>query len=90
MKKFLINLALCLTFIIIYLLQVNLFSSVRIAGIMPNLFVIYILFIGLFYSRIAGTVYGVICGLLLDLFCGRNVGTSAIMLGAVRINRRYI
>lgn len=50
---------------------------------MPNLFVIYVLFIGLFYSKIAGTTYGTICGLLLDLFIGRKVGISAIMLGTV-------
>ena len=50
---------------------------------MPNLFVIYILFIGLYYNKIAGVTYGIACGILLDLFIGRKVGVSAIMLGAV-------
>ncbi len=50
---------------------------------MPNLFVIFILFIGLFYNKIAGVTYGIACGILLDLFIGRKVGISAIMLGAV-------
>lgn len=50
---------------------------------MPNLFVIFILFIGLFYNRIAGVTYGIACGILLDLFIGRKVGISAIMLGTV-------
>ena len=50
---------------------------------MPNLFVIFILVIGLFYNKIAGVTYGIACGILLDLFIGRKVGISAIMLGAV-------
>ena len=50
---------------------------------MPNLFVIFVLFIGLFYSRTAGTVYGILFGILLDLFIGRKIGLSAIMLGTV-------
>lgn len=50
---------------------------------MPNLFVILILFIGLYYNKIAGVTYGIGCGILLDLFIGRKVGISAIMLGAV-------
>ena len=54
MKKVLINILIIVTFLIIYLLQVNLFSNFRIAGIMPNIFVIFILFIGLFCSRIIG------------------------------------
>lgn len=81
MKKVLINILLIIVFIFIYLIQINLFTSFKIAGIMPNLFVIYVLFIGLFYSRIAGTVYGVIFGILLDLFIGRKMGVTSIMLG---------
>ena len=50
---------------------------------MPNLFIIYILFIGLFYSRIAGMTYGIGIGIMLDLFIGRKVGITAIMLGIV-------
>ncbi len=50
---------------------------------MPNIFVIFVLFIGLFYSRTAGSVYGIVFGVLLDLFIGRKIGISGIMLGAV-------
>ena len=50
---------------------------------MPNLFVIFVLFIGLFYNRIAGVGYGVLFGILLDFFVGRKVGISAITLGAI-------
>ncbi len=83
MKKFLINLLLVVIFIIIYLLQINVFSYLTISRIMPNLLVIYVLFIGLFYSKTAGVTYGIVFGLLTDLFIGRKVGISAIMLGIV-------
>ena len=83
MKKFFINFLLIISFLIIYLLQVNLFPNITIAGRMPSLFVIYVLFIGLFYSRTAGIAYGIVFGLLIDLFIGRKVGISAIMLGLI-------
>ena len=83
MKKILINIFLIITFIIIYFFQVNLFSWLKIAGVMPNLFVVYILFIGLFYNKIAGVTYGIVFGILLDLFIGKKVGISAIMLGTI-------
>ena len=85
MKKVLINVLLFITFIIIYILHSNLFSWFKIAGVMPNLFVIFILFIGLYSNRITGITYGIIIGLLLDLFIGKKVGITAIMLGTVAI-----
>ena len=43
---------------------------------MPNLFIMYILFIGLFYSKIAGLTYGIIFGLLLDFFISKKIKLS--------------
>ena len=83
MKKILINILLIITFIIIYLIQVNLFSWFKIAGVMPNLFIIFILFIGLYYNKIAGVAYGITMGILLDLIIGKKVGISALMLGTI-------
>lgn len=83
MKKLITNIILIITFIIIYFLQVNLFSWFKIAGVMPNIFIIFILFIGLYYNKVAGTTYGIILGILLDFFIGKKVGISAIMLGAI-------
>lgn len=85
MKKAVINLILILVFIILYLLSINFFSWFKIAGVMPNLFVIYILFIGLYSSKRTGALYGVILGLLLDIFIGKRIGISAIMLGIIGI-----
>ena len=83
MKKVIINIVLFITFIIIYLLQSNLFTWFTIAGVMPNLFVIFILFIGLYTNKFIGATYGVILGLLIDLFISKKIGITAIMLGLI-------
>ena len=79
MKKFVINIFL------IYFLQSNLFTWFKIAGIMPNLFVILVLFIGLYSNKYMGVTYGIIFGLLLDLFIAKKIGVTSIMLGIVGI-----
>lgn len=81
LKKTTINISLILTTIFIYILQANFFSWFTIAGIMPNLFIIFILFIGLFGSKTMGTIYGLVIGLLLDLIIGTKVGINSICLG---------
>ena len=83
MKKIIIHILLVLAFVITYLFHVNLFSWFKIAGVMPNVFIILVLFIGLFLGRIQGTTYGIIFGILLDFFIGRRVGITAIMLGVI-------
>ena len=85
MKKFLINLALIVIGFIIYFLQSNFFSWFTIAGVKPNLFVIYVLFIGLFGSRSMGIVYGSIIGILLDLIFEQKVGPNLFSLVLVGI-----
>ena len=60
MKKVLINIFIIIAFIIIYLIQENLFTGFKILGVMPNMFIIFILFIGLFYNKAAGLTYGII------------------------------
>lgn len=80
MKKFVIIICLILAFFLLYFMQIGIFSSFTIAGIKPNIFVIYILFIGLFANQVFGISFGVACGLFLDLLYGRVIGTSAIML----------
>lgn len=83
LKKTVINITLIVTAIFIYLLQANFFSWFNIAGIMPNLFVILILFIGLFGTKTMGAIYGLIVGLLLDFVIGTKVGIYSIGLGLI-------
>ena len=83
MKKLVINIVLILVALIIYYLQSNFFTWFNIAGVMPNLFVIFVLFVGLFASRTVGTIYGVAIGLFLDLLLGLQIGINAVTLGLV-------
>lgn len=83
MKKTITNILLIITFIILYLLQTNFFNWFNIAGIKPNLYVIFILFIGLFAGRKIGIIYGVIFGLILDLLTKENIGITSIMLATI-------
>lgn len=79
MKKVAIVIGLLLGFFLVYFLQVNIFSTFTIAGISPNLFVIYILFIGLFANQVLGIAFGILIGLVLDFLYGRAIGVSAVM-----------
>lgn len=90
MKKFMVVITLILTFLIIYLLQVNFFSWFNLAGVKPNLFIILALTIGLFSGKSIGTIFGVLFGLSLDLFIGKSVGIIAIMLGTIGFIGGYL
>ena len=83
MKKLVINIVLILVALIIYYLQSNFFTWFNIAGVMPNIFVVFVLFVGLFASRTVGTIYGVAIGLFLDLLLGLQVGINAVTLGLI-------
>ena len=80
MRRFLIVVGFVIVFFLIYFLQANVFSTFTIAGIKPNLFVIYVLFIGLFANHILGISFGVVIGLLLDFLYGKTIGVTATML----------
>lgn len=81
MKKTIINILFVITFIILYFLQLNFFSWFRIAGTMPNLFIVLVFYIGLFAGKRMGITYGIVFGLLLDFLIGQKIGITSIMLG---------
>ena len=83
MKKTIINTVLIITIFVIYFLQANFFNWFNIAGIMPNLFVILVLFIGLFSNRTMGSIYGIVIGLIIDLIIGVRIGINAVSLGTI-------
>ena len=85
MKKTIINAILILTILIVYYLQANFFNWFTISGIMPNLFIILVLFIGLFSNKIMGIVYGLIIGVILDLLLSAKFGIYTIGLGTIAI-----
>ena len=83
MQKFKSILIIILMFFLVYFLQVNFFSWFNIAGVMPNLFITLVLFVGLFVGKKIGIVYGLCVGIILDSLVGRVIGPNAILLGIV-------
>lgn len=83
MKKVIINISLIAIIFVVYFLQSNFFNWFVIAGVMPSLFVIFILFIGLFSNRTTGVAYGLVVGMLLDLAIGKQIGVNMIGLGLI-------
>lgn len=83
MKNTAIIIGMIFVFLILYFLQINFFCWFTIAGISPNLFVIFILFIGLFAGKRVGIPLGLILGLCLDFFMNKKIGISGIMLGII-------
>lgn len=83
MKKTIAVIVIIITFFIIYFLQANFFTWFNIAGIMPNLYVILVLFIGLFMKRKLGIVFGIGFGLYLDIVLNKTVGISMLVLGII-------
>ena len=90
MKKFLTIIGVIIIFFIIYFLQANFFTWFTIAGVMPNLFVIFVLTIGLFIGKKLGFVFGLLFGIYLDLLVGKSIGISGIMLGLIGLIAEYI
>lgn len=89
MRKFKAILIVILLFFLIYFLQANFFSWFNIGGIMPNLFVVLVLFIGLFLGDKLGTTLGIIFGIIIDANIGINIGLSSVVLGAIGILAEY-
>lgn len=80
MKKTSIIIFLGLTFFIVFFLQANIFQDFTIAGVMPNLFIIFILFVGLSANMPTGVAFGVIGGLIIDFVYSKTIGITAVML----------
>ena len=57
MKKAIVIFILFIVFIIAYFLELNFFSWFTIAGVKPNLFIMLVLFIGLYAGIRMGTTF---------------------------------
>ena len=90
MKKAIDIFFIILIFFIIYFLQSNFFTWFNIAGVMPNLFVILIMLIGLFMKKKSGFIFGIIFGLFIDLLIGLRFGINAISLAIVGLCAEFL
>ena len=85
MKKTMIIATIFIIYFIIYFLQVNLFSWFTIAGVKPNLFVLFALFIGIFLGGRLGAALGFVMGLYTDFLFSGSIGVSAILFAIVGV-----
>lgn len=90
MKKVVSVILLVISFFLVYFIQSNFFTWFTIAGIQPNLFIIFILFIGLFAGKKLGLIFGIIFGFYIDVIIGRQIGISGIMLGIIGLLGEYL
>lgn len=90
MKKLLVIIGCILTFFLIYFLQSNFFNWFNIAGVKANLFIIFVVYIGLFIGRGMGLTLGLLFGLFLDLFAGKVIGIYGVGLALVGLLAGYI
>ena len=79
-SNLLVAVLLIIAFIIIYFLQANVFSNFTISGIKPNLFIIFILIIGLFGNNFLSILFSIICGIWLDSLYSESIGITSAML----------
>lgn len=89
MKKILLGVLSYIIFLILYFIQTNFFSWFTIAGISPNLFIIFILFLGLFTDNIFSIVLALITGITLDFAGAKTVGITALMFCTIAIIASY-
>lgn len=90
MKKAVSILLMFVAFLIIYFLQVNFFTWFNIAGVMPNLFILLIMVIGLFAGKYAGISTGVVAGLFLDIFISKKNRCNCYNPRTCRIYRSFV
>ena len=62
-------------------LQSTFFNQYSIKGSIPDLVLIFVVFHALFAGERRGTIYGVLCGLLEDLYVGRFIGVNVLAKG---------
>ena len=89
MKKIFIGIMLFLVFMFIYFLEVDVFPFITIAGIIPNLFIVFILFVGLFANSIFAIAFAVVGGILIDSVNSPFIGGTAIMLTIIAFLASY-
>jgi len=59
-------------------LQSTLFASYSIKGVVPDMVLVFVIFYALLNGAEKGARYGLICGLLEDLYTGRFIGMNAL------------
>jgi len=68
-----------LVIIVSYVLQITVLPQITVFGISSNLILIVVCSIAFLFGATSGGVVGFCCGILLDLYYGRNIGLNALL-----------
>lgn len=82
MKKIFMGFVIILIYFILCFLQVNFFSWFTIAGVSPNLLILFVLFIGIFTNEKIGAGLGFFIGLYTDFLFSNTIGITAIFFAS--------
>lgn len=78
LKKILTFLYLILFFILIYVLQIFVIDGRTLFGVKPNLILISVIVVSLWFGIYKGSIYAFLTGILFDLLYGNNIGIFTI------------
>ena len=65
-------------FFFVYLLQITIVPLIRLAGIIPDLILIILVYYSITRGQLYGTILGAVYGLLVDLISGNLLGLSML------------
>ena len=68
---------------IIYFFQTGVFTHLALGGIVPNLFIICTVTIGMIRGKKEGCLIGFFCGILMDALLGVYFGMYALVLSVI-------
>lgn len=74
MRKFILGLILVISLV----LQLTVFNFLKVAGVKPDLILIFVIFNALLNGSRNGAVFGLVGGILQDLITGQFIGLNAI------------
>ncbi len=65
--------------VLLYILQTSVFTSIALAGVVPDLLLILVVSVAFMRGRIPAMLTGVICGLAIDFTYSSFIGLFAVM-----------
>ena len=83
MKKVLTIIYLIFFIVLIFTLQIMLIDGRTILGVKPNLILITVIVVSLWFGLYAGSFYGLIIGIITDFLFGNNIGMFTIVYSII-------
>lgn len=83
MRKILTIIYLIFFIVLIFTLQIMLIDGRTVLGVKPNLILITVIVVSLWFGLYAGSFYGLIIGIITDILFGNNIGMFTIVYSII-------